>query len=157
MSFKRSQIVNAFEMRVAETAIAAARDAKAVSGFDQIGDDRFLVLSQHFRSGRNLDRHVLTVCAGAVAAHAVDAAFGLEMLLITVVDERVEVLDALDPDVAALAAVAAVGAAELDEFFAPEADAPVTAVAGLDVDFRQIEEFHAAPRQRKAVIGRFLS
>ena len=51
------------------------------------------------------------------------AVLGLEVLLIAVVDQRVEVGDALDPDVAALAAVAAVGAAELDELLAPERDA----------------------------------
>ena len=46
----------------------------------------------------------------------------LEMLLVAVVDERVQALDALDEDVAAAAAVAAVRTAELDEFFAPERD-----------------------------------
>ncbi len=68
------------------------------------------------RAGRNLDDDVVAIGAGAVLAHAVAAALGLEVLLIAIVDERVEVFDALDPHVAAASAVAAIGAAELDEF-----------------------------------------
>ena len=56
----------------------------------------------------------------AIAAAAVHAGLRLEMLLVAIVDQRVEAVDALDPDVAAAAAIAAVRAAELDEFLAPE-------------------------------------
>ena len=59
--------------------------------------------------------------AGAVLAHAVLAALGLEMLLVAEVDQGVEAVQRLDHDIAAAAAVAAVGAAELDELLAPEA------------------------------------
>ena len=52
------------------------------------------------------------------------AGLGLEMLLVAVVDQRVEPVDAFGPDVAAAAAVAAVRPAELDELLAPERDAP---------------------------------
>ena len=91
-------------------------------GFDQIGEQRLLVLGEDLRAGRHLDDAIGAVRAGAVLAHAVAAALGLEVLLVAIVDQRVEVVDALDPDVAALAAVAAVGSAELDELLAPEAD-----------------------------------
>ena len=67
---------------------------------------------------------------------------GLEMLLVAVVDERVEPVDAFDQDVAAAAAVAAVRPAELDELLAPERDAARPAVAGADVDLGLVEEFH---------------
>ena len=66
----------------------------------------------------------------------------LEVLLVAVVDQRVEAGDRLDHDVAALAAVAAVRAAELDEFLAPERHAAVAARAGRDIDLGFIEEFH---------------
>ena len=66
----------------------------------------------------------------------------LEMLLVAVVDQRVEVVGRLDDDVAAAPAVAAVGAAELDELLAPEADAAGAAVAALQVDLGLVEEFH---------------
>jgi hypothetical protein len=59
----------------------------------------------------------------------VDAGAGLEVLLVAVVDEGVQALDGLDPDVAAAAAVAAVRAAVLDELLAPERDRAAAAVA----------------------------
>ena len=46
------------------------------------------------------------------------------MLLVAEVDQRVQIVHRLDDDVAAAAAIAAVGPAELDELLAPEADAP---------------------------------
>ena len=144
-------------MSVAETAVAAAREQETLPGRSQVGDHRLLVLGEDLCSGGHLDRDVLAVGPGPVAAHAVDASASLEVLLVAVIDERVEIWYALDPDVAALASVAPVRSTELDELLAPEADAAITAVAGLDIDFRQIQKFHAAPRQRNAVIGRFLS
>ena len=70
------------------------------------------------------------------------AALGLEVLLIAVVDERVEPVDRLHDHVAAAAAIAAVRPAELDELLAPERHAAVPAVAGADIDLGLIEEFH---------------
>ena len=75
-------------------------------------------------------------------AHAVDAGLGLEMLLVAVVDQRVQPVDGFEPDVAAAAAIAAVRPAELDEFFAAERDRASAAVAGADIDFRLVEKFH---------------
>ena len=66
------------------------------------------------------------------------------MLLVAVVDERVEAVDAFDQDVAAAPAVAAVGAAELDEFLAPEGDRAGAAVAGADEDFAESRNFMSA-------------
>jgi hypothetical protein len=79
------------------------------------------------------------------------------MLLIAIVDERVEIVDAADDDVSAMAAVTAVRSAELDELLAPEADAAVTAIAGLDVDLGEVEELHAVSLQNIADIGRLSS
>jgi hypothetical protein len=58
------------------------------------------------------------------------------------VDQRVEALVGDQPDRAAMAAVAAVGAAERNELLATEADAAVAAVTGLDFDDRFVDEFH---------------
>lgn len=65
----------------------------------------------------------------AVAAHAMHAGLGLEMLLIAVVDQGVEAVDGLDPDIAAAAAVTAIRAAEFDEFLTPERNRAGAAVA----------------------------
>ena len=64
------------------------------------------------------------------------------MLGVAEVDQRIEPGHRLDDDVAALAAVAAVGTAELDEFLAPEADGAGAAGARFHVDFRLVEEVH---------------
>ena len=103
-----------------------------------------------------LQHDILAVGAGAILAHAVPAALRLEVLLVAIVDQRVEAVDRFDHDVAAFAAIAAVRAAELDEFLAPERHAAVPARAGRDIDLGFIEEFHgvrvyriaAAIRQR---------
>ena len=64
------------------------------------------------------------------------------MLGVAEVDQGVEVVGRLEHDVAAAAAVAAVGAAELDEALAAERDHAVAAVAGAAVDLGLVEEFH---------------
>jgi len=50
----------------------------------------------------------------------VAAGLGLKVLLVAVVDQGVQPLHRLDPDIAAPAAVAAVRPAVFDELFAPE-------------------------------------
>ena len=74
-----------------------------------------------------------------LAAHAVLAFFGFEMLLVTVIDQRVEAGDAFGDDAAAAPAIAAVRPAVGNEFFTPETDAAVAAVAA-DIDFCFVED-----------------
>ena len=64
------------------------------------------------------------------------------MLGVAEVDQGVQALDRLEDDVAALAAVAAVGAAIFDIFLAPEADRARPAGAGADEDLGLVEEMH---------------
>ena len=78
------------------------------------------------------------------ATFARTAVLGLDVLLEAVVDQRVQVGDTLQDDVAATPAVTAVGSAELDVLHAPEADAAPTAVAALQIDLGFVEELHAA-------------
>ena len=145
----RRLIGRGLEMRIAEAAVAAPGDARALAGLDQLRQHRLLVLGQHLGAGGQLDHQVLPGRAGAVLAHAAATALGLEMLAEAIVDQRVEVGDARNPHVAALAAVAAVGPAELDEFLAPEGDAAVAAVAGAHIDLGLVEELHL-PRASNA-------
>jgi hypothetical protein len=56
------------------------------------------------------------------------------------VNQRVVRLARFHDDVAATATVAAAGAATRDELLPAEGNAPVAAVAGLDADFRFINE-----------------
>src|SRR5262249_50300331 len=67
------------------------------------------------------------------------------VLLVAVIDQRVETVHRLDDHVAALAAVAAVGPAELDELLAPERQRARPAIAGADIDLGFVEKFHRSP------------
>src|SRR6185437_6418181 len=73
---------------------------------------------------------------------AAAAVLGAEMLLVAVVDQRVQVFQGLNDDVTALAAVAAVRAAELDELLAAKARRAAPAVAALQVDLALVEKLH---------------
>jgi hypothetical protein len=68
------------------------------------------------------------------------------MLLIAEIDQRVQPVDRLGPDIAAAAAIAAIGPAMLDEFLAAEADRTAAAAAGAQVDLRKIEKLHGVTR-----------
>ena len=136
-------------MRVAEAAVAAARKPHAITRVHDFREQRLLILVEHLRARRHLDDDVRAGRTGAVLAHATDAALGFEVLLVAVVDQRVEVGDALDPDIAALAAVAAVGPAEFDELLAPERHGAGSARAGGDVDLGLVEELHASYALRR--------
>ena len=92
------------------------------------------------RADRHGELEVLAVVAGAVRALAVLAAFGVELGMEAVVDERVGVRAGDDVDRAAVAAVAAARAAARDELLAAEREAAASAVAGCDVDVDFVDE-----------------
>src|SRR5205807_4294676 len=98
----------------------------------------------HFGADRDLEHHVGAVGPVPVLAHAVAAGLGLEVLLVAVVDQGVQPVDRLDPDVAAAPAVAAVRPSVLDELLAPERHGPAAPVAGADVDLALVEKLHRA-------------
>ncbi len=129
-------------MGVAEAAVAALGEDDALAGRLEVGEQRLAVLVEDLRALGHLQHDVGAAPAGAVLAHAVHAGLGLEMLLIAEVDQRVEAAGAFDDDVAAAPAVAAVGAAEFDEFLAAERNAAGAAVARADEDSRLIKELH---------------
>ena len=130
------------EMCIAEAAIAASKQHDALAGLGQVRDQGLAVIIDDLRTGRHFQHHVGAVGTGAILALAVAALLCLEMLLVAVVEQRVEIGHALDDHVAAFAAVAAVRATELDELLPPEADAAVAAVARAHIDLGLIEKLH---------------
>src|SRR5262249_37637948 len=112
------------------------------SGPCQIGEQRRLVVGEDLRAGRDRQHEVAAAGAGARLPGAAAAILGAEMLPVAVVDQRVEVVLRGKDNVAASAAVAAVGAAELDEFLAREARRTGSAVTALQVDLALVEKFH---------------
>src|SRR5262245_2489096 len=144
----RRAVGRGLEVRVAEAAVAAFGEHRALAHLGEIGEQRLTVLLVDLGADRNLHHNVGAVRAMAILAHAATAVLGGVVLLIAVVDQRVEALDGERHHVATLAAVAAVGPAELDEFLAPERHAAVPAVTGADVDLGFVEEFHDGRNMR---------
>ena len=130
------------EMLVAEAAVAAAGKANAVAYLHQIGDQGLVVLFIELGAGRDVQHHVGGIRAGPALAHAVAAGRGLEVLLVAVVDERVEAVDRFRPHIAAAAAIAAGRAPELDELLAPKTHRAGAAVARTQIDLGLVEELH---------------
>src|ERR1700722_13296554 len=133
-------------MRIAKAAIAAFGQHEFFAERGEIVDQRFAILVEYLSADRHFQRNRLAVGAMAVLAHAIGALLRLEMLLVAIVDQRVEAVDHFDHDIAAAAAIAAGGAAELDILLAAERHAAVTAVAGADIDLCLVKEFHGVYR-----------
>src|SRR5262245_15909023 len=129
-------------MRVAEAAIAAAREHHALADIGEGREQGLAVLRVDLRAGRHGAHDVVTARAVAVLAHPAAAVLGLEVLLLPVADARIQPPGRLYAHVAAVAAVTAVESAELDEFLAPERHAAVPAVARADIDLGFVEKFH---------------
>ena len=125
-------------MHVSAAADAAERHGDALAVVREVGDElarflRFLEVLVDHRAHGHLQDHVLAVGAAHARALAVRAAFGLEVVLEAVVDQRRDAQVGLDDDVAAVTAVAAVGAAFGDVRLATEGHAARAAVAAFDV------------------------
>jgi len=99
------------------------------------------------RAHGQLQHNIIAGRAGAVRPRAIAALARLEMLGIAVINQGIQPGHGFGDDIPALAAIAAIRAAEFDEFFAPEGDNAIPAIAGLHPDFRFIKEFHGMIRR----------
>ena len=117
----------------------------ALTDLGKVGENLFLVLRQHLRTDGNLDHKIGRARPGLVTALPVIAALRLEMLRVSEVDQRVEALHRLEDDIAALAAIAAIGSAVFDVLLAPETDGPRAASARFQIDLGLVEEMHGCP------------
>src|SRR5690606_25388437 len=139
----RGAVGRTLEVHVAQAALAALCDQQAVAMLGQVADDLVgLDIGDH-GPDRHGDDQIVAGLAVHLPAHAVLPALGAELALVAEVDQGVEVLVRQQPDAAAIAAVAAVRAAQRDEFLAAETDAAVAAVACAYLDFGFVNELHA--------------
>ena len=142
------------EVNVAAAAHAARAHHDAFARTGEVGDlperlERLVVELGHHRARGHLEDEVLPVLAVLARALAVRAAGGAEVVLEAVVDERRELRVALEDDVAATAAVAAVGSALGDEGLAAKRHAAGAAVTAAHVDPRDIGEL----RHLRSLLG----
>src|SRR2546430_15449943 len=130
--FARSLMPGLGEMLIAATAAAAVRDENALAGRGEIRQ-RFAGFGviDHGADG-DLQNHVVAGVACAIRTFAMTAAGSLEFAIVAVAEKRVVVGIGFEIDAAAIAAVAAAGAAAWDVLFAPKRDAAVATVAGFD-------------------------
>src|SRR5690349_1049821 len=98
-------------MRIAEAAVTAFGQTDPLADLLQVGDDGLAILLQDLGAGRHAQDDGRRIRPRAVLTHAMTAGLCLEMLLVAVVDQGVQPVDRLDPDVAAAPAVAAVRSA----------------------------------------------
>src|ERR1700730_14244207 len=99
-------------MRVAEAALAAFGQHEFFAERGESVDQGLAVLIEDLRSDRHLEHDRLAIGAMAVLAHAIGTLLRLEVLLIAIVDQRVQAIDHFDDDIAAATAIAAARAAE---------------------------------------------
>ena len=147
------------EVRVSQAAATAGGHDHALPGLSKIGElaHGLLGLGVELADDRakgDLKDKVGTVGAVTFGALAMGAALGAEVVLVAIIDERRELCVGNHHDVAAVAAVAAVGAALGDKRLAPEGHAARPAVAALDIDMREIGEsiFHVRLQSRASLL-----
>src|SRR5262245_35744863 len=136
----RRAVGRRFEMRVAESAVATLGDDDTLADFGEVSEQRLVVFVKNLRSRRYAQNDIRAAGAGAILAHAMTAGLGLEMLLIAIVDQRVQAVDALNDHIATAAAVAAIRSAEFDEFLAAKRDATGAAAAGQNINLGLVEK-----------------
>src|SRR3981189_22188 len=149
----RRLVGRGFVMRIAEPAIAAAQQHDPLVRAGQVGEHGFLVVVEDLGPDGHAQHEIAAVGAGTVGPGSATPVLGAKMLLIAVIDQRVEVVGRDKDDVAALATYAAIGAAEPDELLAPEAEAAAAAATALEVDVALIEEFHGRNKLKRAGRG----
>ena len=150
----RRAIGRALVMRVAETAVAALQKDEPLAGAGEVGEHLAVLGIHDLGADRNLQDQIFASRAGALAPGAGPAVVRPEMLPIAKVDQGIEIIGRGKDDVAASAAVTAVGAAELDEFLAAKARAPAPAVTALQVDLALVEKLHLAGSTQPSRVGR---
>src|SRR5438309_6854367 len=141
----RGAIGGGFVAGVATPAHAALQEGDALPDLCQVCKQApFFVVGEDLGSDRHLDDKVVAAGAGPVRPGTALTARSTEMLRVAEVDQRIETGHRLEHDIAALAAVAAVRPAELDELLAAETDGAGAARAGADEDLGLVEEVHCA-------------
>ena len=78
----------------------------------------------------------------SVSAHTLNTAHGFEMLRVAEIDKCVQPSHSFNNDIAALAAIAAVGAAILNVFLAPKTDRAGATCARTDKNFSLVKKVH---------------
>src|SRR5207244_6849051 len=130
------------EALVPPAALAAARDQQLLAVTGEVSELFVRVGVAHHGADRHRHVQVRTAAAAAVIGAAGLPVRRLEGPLDAEIRQRIDPRGGAQVDAAAVAAVAAVRAAEGHELLAAETGAAAPAVAGLHARSRLIDEFH---------------
>jgi len=107
-----------------------------------VRDQLSVIQRRNHRAERHLDHDIFTLGAGAIVTLTIGAAFGDKASRMAEIRQRIQILGTDDVYRTAIAAVAAIGTAHRNVFFATETDDAVTAIAGFDENVGFIDKFH---------------
>ena len=138
----RGAVGRGLEVDIAPAALAALGQQLLLAVLGQVGDDLAVDFIDDQGADRQAQEHVFRALAIAIGTTPGFAVLGLVDLGIAEIDQGVDVAVRDRPDRTALAAVAAVGAAEGAELFAAERGAAIPATAGDDFDSGFVDELH---------------
>src|SRR5206468_2131630 len=136
------------EVQVAQAALPAAREQRALAVAGEIGHQRAARRVADHGAHRHAQLDVAARPAVAVGAGAPGAVLRAVDARETVVDQRVDVAVGARPYAAAAAAIAAVGAAARHGSLAPERSGAIAALAGVYLNLRFVDELHG-PEMKK--------
>ena len=142
----RRAIGRGFVIRVAKAAIAAEGQHHAFAELIQVRDHGFAVFSENLRAHGQFQHHFVAGRACTIRPGTIAALARFEVLGVAEINQRIQASDRFGDHIAALAAIAAIRAAEFDEFLAPKGNDAIAAIAGLHPDFRFIKELHGSIR-----------
>ena len=97
----------------------------------QVGEKGIRSFVAYNRTDRNGDEQVVGIPAELIAPLALSTRFGFEQTAVTEIYQRIDVAVRYEDDIAALAAITAIGAAFGYKFFVTETAHAVSALAGL--------------------------
>ena len=123
----------------------AARDPQFIRPAGQIADHLAAVDVINERAERDLNAEIIGLSTRAAPAHAGPAVARAKQALMAKINQRAEARVRQQIDIAAIAAIAAVRPAFGDEFFPPETQAAVAALARLNPDGRLVNKLHGRP------------
>jgi len=110
--------------------------------FFQVNNQRFIVFFKNLCADWYLQDDIFTGCTITVASHPVIAGFTLEMLLVAIVNQRVQPLNRFDPYITALASVTSIWATKSNVFFTTERNSARSPISRSDIHSSLIEKLH---------------
>jgi hypothetical protein len=138
-------------MDIAEPTLSPAGDERACPVLIQISQGLATVDVGDHCPDRHAQLHIVAALAIAIRTTPILTFFGAKNACISKVDKRIEVSICHRPDTAAASAIAAIGSAQRDIFFATERSRAIAAIAGKDLYLGFVKKFHPGIPKEKAL------